>query len=112
MSTVSEDLTSVYTELGGMDCDLPKVTAIVDLGQWVVGPLRFPGDYIPRQIPEGTYFPSLGLTEVTSSPLSGSFQLTVAYRGSAHILEMCSDSQSSGAQQHRLCSQQAWIRSP
>lgn len=98
MSTVSEDLTSVYTELGGMDCDLPKVTAIVDLGQCMVGPLSFSGDYILWQIPEGTYFPSLGLTVVSSSPLSGSFQLTVAYRGSAHILEMCSDSQSSGAQ--------------
>lgn len=68
MSTVSEDLTSVYTELGGMDRDLPKVTAIVDLGQCVVGPLRFPGDYILWQIPEGTYFPSPGLTEVSSSP--------------------------------------------
>lgn len=98
MSTVSEDLTSVYTELGGMDRDLPKVTAIVDLDQCMVGPLRFPGDYILWQIPEGTYFPSPGLTEVSSSPPSGSFQLTVARRGSAHILEMCSDSQSSGAQ--------------
>ena len=82
-----EDLTAVETDLGGMGCNLPKVTALqICVSTWAglhgslssLKIIYFEGS---QREPD---FPSLRLSVVSSSPPNASLQLTVARRTHTH----------------------------